>query len=471
MASLATLSLLAMARTSRRWWPCGRISSFSSSGDVEDESKLRLPPPASEISTRMSGEGNRGIASCLAELEEEEEEEEEEQSGVSEDHDKQGFGVLFNARVSPHDRETMFTIAMDSLTCEQKALLLNEVSRISSGELLNTNQDLAIFLASGSLEIDLSGCSLLRPEVCKKMFTSIKSMPLTSLNISDCHPYMSGLMLSEVWGHVPRLERLEFRATSLLFNFNKAIMDLASKCANMCHIDLSLSINLSDDAVSALLAACKELTVLKVANCPRITDDAFKIQPSSSSLVELELWGNRAITDTALHRIGCNDKIHLRRLLLTGTNTTSKGLQCLNLDELQTLEMGECELFLDDIQFVLTSARNLERLDLSWCENIEDDMLSTIANNAPSTLLEVFSPQAPGPGTMRLSGRLVCEVDMQQQQVSVDEILVLAYSKCKETPIARSELAQRGHCLRDRGGDVQAFLLDIVEVGRLQTSF
>ncbi|EKX42228.1 hypothetical protein GUITHDRAFT_111790 [Guillardia theta CCMP2712] len=271
---------------------------------------------------------------------------------------------------------------MESLTGEQKALLLNEVSRISSGELLNANKDLASFLASGASDIDLSGCSLLRPEVCKDMFTSVGSMQLISMNISDCHPYMSGLMLSEVWDHVPRLEKLEFRATSLLLNFNRAIKDLAVKCERITHIDLSLSVNLSDDAVSTLLASCRELRVLKVANCPRITDDAFRVQPISSSLAELEMWGNRAITDVALQRIGCNEDIRLRRLLLTGTSTTSRGLQSLNLDEVRTLELGECELFVEDIRFILLSARNLERLDLSWCDNVEDEMLGRIAGHA-----------------------------------------------------------------------------------------
>ena len=74
----------------------------------------------------------------------------------------------------------------------------------------------------------------------------------------------------------------------------------------------------------------------------------------------------------------------MRRLLLTGTSTTSRGLQSLNLDELRTLELGECELFVEDIRFILFSAQNLERLDLSWCDNVEDEMLGRIAGHAHS---------------------------------------------------------------------------------------
>ena len=295
MANLSAISLLAMARTSRRWWPSGRVSSISPLGGSEDEASARSPHTSSDISTDLPGEIKTG-PSWASELEEEG----ERQSNIPDGDDQHGIGILFSSRVPLHDRDRMFSMAMESLTGEQKALLLNEVSRISSGELLNANKDLASFLASGASDIDLSGCSLLRPEVCKDMFTSVGSMQLISMNISDCHPYMSGLMLSEVWDHVPRLEKLEFRATSLLFNFNRAIKDLALKCERITHIDMSLSVNLSDDAVSTLLASCRELRVLKVANCPRLTDEAFRLQPISSSLAELEMWGNRAITGQGL---------------------------------------------------------------------------------------------------------------------------------------------------------------------------
>ena len=138
-------------------------------------------------------------------------------------------------------------------------------------------------------------------------------------------------------------------------------------------------------AISALIHQCRQLRELRLAQCIRITDEAFLRLPSGEhydALRILDLTDCNELQDAGLQKI-VNAAPRLRNLVLAKCrNITDRGLLAITRlgKNLHFLHLGHCANITDyGVSHLIKYCNRIRYIDFSCCSNLTDDSVSHLA--------------------------------------------------------------------------------------------
>eukprot|EP00118_Oscarella_pearsei_P012154 m.86967 g.86967 ORF g.86967 m.86967 type:complete len:805 (+) comp36521_c0_seq1:152-2566(+) len=296
-----------------------------------------------------------------------------------------------------------------------------------------TSQGLHYFTTSKGcrklIYADVSGCEQITPEGMKciaRGCTSLQTIILNDLpGLSDesihalttyCHSLKHASFLGGTSVTDEALKYLSLQSRklqSIRLEGNASITDVALKtmgraCPELNYVSAVDCPKVTDHALKAL-GGCRNIRVLNVADCVRLTDAGVRhiIEGSSGAkLREINLTNCIRVSDVTLLRL--SQKCHrltyasfcfcehisdagvellgnlpsLISLDLTGCNIGDQALAALgqNSLNLKDLNISECVQITDmGLQKFCTNCQNLESLDISNCYNLTDGAIQTVA--------------------------------------------------------------------------------------------
>ncbi|XP_057614534.1 dynein regulatory complex subunit 6 isoform X2 [Chionomys nivalis] len=241
--------------------------------------------------------------------------------------------------------------------------------------------------------LDLSGCTQVLVEKCSRISTVVF---IGSPHISDC----AFKALSSC-----NLKKIRFEG-------NKRITDACFKYIDknypgINHIYMVDCRALTDSSLKSL-SVLKQLAVLNLTNCVRISDAGlrqFLDGPASVRLRELNLTNCTLLGDNSivrlsercpnLHYLSLRNCDHLTDMAiefitsmlslisidLSGTLITNEGLSTLSRHRrLRELSLSECINITDlGIRSYCRTSLHLEHLDVSFCTHLTDEIIKTVA--------------------------------------------------------------------------------------------
>ncbi|XP_040591137.1 dynein regulatory complex subunit 6 isoform X3 [Mesocricetus auratus] len=274
--------------------------------------------------------------------------------------------------------------------------------------------------------LDLSGCTQISVQGFRNIASSctgimhltINDMPTLTDNcvkvlVEKC-PHISTV----VFIGSPHISDCAFKALSscnlrkIRFEGNKRITDACFKYIDknypgISHIYMVDCKALTDSSLKSL-SVLKQLTVLNLTNCIRISDIGlrqFLDGPASVRIRELNLTNCSLLGDVSvvrlsercpnLHYLSLRNCEHLTDLAieyiasmlslisidLSGTSISNEGLTILSRHrKLKELSLSECTNITDlGIRTYCKTSMNLEHLDVSYCSQLSDDIIKTVA--------------------------------------------------------------------------------------------
>ncbi|XP_053572511.1 dynein regulatory complex subunit 6 [Bombina bombina] len=288
------------------------------------------------------------------------------------------------------------------------------------------------YLGSGKgcrklIYLDLSGCTQISVDGFK--FVAAGCCSLQELHINDmftltdncilslldkCHNFTSVSLLGS-----PHLSDAVFKVlaqgrklTKIRIEGNNRITDASIKvisksCPNLNHIYIGDCQKITDISLKHI-SALKNIVVLNVADCVRISDPGVRQVlegPSGAKIRELNLTNCVRVSDLSLLRIAqkCHSLTYLslrfcenvtdsgiellgNMLLLlsidlSGTSITDQGLSVLGANsKIKELIVSECPGISDiGIQKFCQQSRDLEQLDISHCLQVTNNTVETLA--------------------------------------------------------------------------------------------
>lgn len=168
---------------------------------------------------------------------------------------------------------------------------------------------------------------------------------------------------------------------SCLFS-TSGLLGLALNCKNLVEIDLSNGTELKDSAMAAV-AQAKNLEKLWLARCKSITDMGVGcVAVGCRKLKFISLKWCLAVGDLGVGLIAVKCK-HIRYLDLSYLPITNKCLSSiLKLDHLEELFLEGCFGIDDNLSVLKHRCKSLKSLDLSTCQNINHNGLSSLISGA-----------------------------------------------------------------------------------------
>lgn len=150
---------------------------------------------------------------------------------------------------------------------------------------------------------------------------------------------------------------------------------------HITHLDLSLSVRITDPSVMEICETLKELKSLKLRRCRALTDVSVKMIANLPQLEVLDISECEFITSAAIiDGIACKRNEVLQELYLSALNICKKAITKVteNIPNLRVLDLSYCFNHIDDVcvQMVLKNLVLLRELNLNLCERISDGGLT-----------------------------------------------------------------------------------------------
>lgn len=159
---------------------------------------------------------------------------------------------------------------------------------------------------------------------------------------------------------------------------------VAAKCQYLKKVSLKRREQVRDAGVVALVSNAKELAVLDLSWCGKITDEAFDAMEKMGFLEELYLEGCSLVTNSSLISLAEAPSATLRILDLAQCDQiTDCGLFFIpQMCCLEELNLADCGPKITDEGGVSVSwISSLRMLDFSWLINLSDETLVAVARN------------------------------------------------------------------------------------------
>lgn len=207
---------------------------------------------------------------------------------------------------------------------------------------------------------------------------------LSHLCLSWCKEHLNNLVLS-LAPKFTKLQVLSLRQNKPQLEDN-AVQTISNYCHDLCDLDLSKSYKLSDASLYALAHGCPRLTKLNISGCTGFSDSGLAYLTNfCTKLKYLNLCGcARAASDKSLQAIAYNCR-QLQSLNLGWCEgVTDKGVICLALGcpDLRAMDLCGCVLITDESVIALANGcRRLRSLGLYYCQNITDRAMYSLANS------------------------------------------------------------------------------------------
>lgn len=231
-------------------------------------------------------------------------------------------------------------------------------------------------IAPSIQHLDLTGCYSLSADALLEV-TKLWGHSLKALNLEFCSTLAQTIHLS-----VPSTSYLLLQKLSLA---NTPVTDLgvrffAARAPDLVDIILQGCSNITDISMSAIAQFCKQVRVLNLSNCDKITNYSVQIiaQEVASHLQELNLNECRQITGCVLDYLAyyCPNikKLYLRDTSICGSEVASL-CDAWSLTELNIHGLNISD---SDLISITASQPHLEILDVSFCNNVTESGLREI---------------------------------------------------------------------------------------------
>ena len=329
---------------------------------------------------------------------------------------------------------------------------------------------------SSAKELDLTpglvdDSQAISPEVLKKRLarpTPAKQFALAFCKVSD---ESFALIAATSWIQHLSLENCDISNESLgrlaqqhlptIYLGNSNFNDIGAARLSLCQDLQSIKVNssqLSDEGVSKL-CSIKNLKRLALDVCPKITDKSLIEIAKCKELYNLSLTGATQITNGGLLAL---EKTHLTYLGLASTRIDDAGMVYISkIDTLQELILDRTEVTINGINELCRSSKNLRRIDLQHCPNIELKKLRELNTEFPKIQ---FMTTAIGQDSKDAGGE-----PTQTIQKSIDEVLLpndsadakalIAKGKWEEAePLLKRVLHEKEKALGPNSRDVAEIL-------------
>ncbi|KAG0488081.1 hypothetical protein HPP92_006892 [Vanilla planifolia] len=262
-------------------------------------------------------------------------------------------------------------------------MVVDSREKSNSGSAITGWKDLPMELLLRIVSLGDDRMVILASGVCTGWRDAI-SLGLNHLCLSWCKEHMNNLVLS-LAPKFTKLKVLSLRQNKPQLE-DTAIQAIADYCHDLCDLDLSKSQKLSDSSLYALAHGCPQLTKLNISGCTAFSDCALSYLTSfCKKLKYLNLCGCvRAASDRALQAIAVNCR-QLQSLNLGWCeDITDEGVICLALGcpDLRAIDLCGCLLITDESVVALANGcPHLRSLGLYYCQNITDRAMYSLANS------------------------------------------------------------------------------------------
>ncbi|KAI4374216.1 hypothetical protein MLD38_012232 [Melastoma candidum] len=227
-------------------------------------------------------------------------------------------------------------------------------------------------------EISLSKCAGVTDEGLSFLVT--KHGQLKKFDLTCCRK-ITEVSIAHITRSCTALTSLRMESCTLVPK--EAFMLIGQRCAYLEELDLTE--NEIDDEGLEYISRCTRIRVLKLGICLDITDKGLScIGASCPELIELDLYRSAGVTDTGISSIarGCPNLEMINVAYCNGITDTS--LAALSkCSSLNTLECRGCPLVTSvGISAVAVSCRQLTKLDIKKCGNIDDSGMIPLARHS-----------------------------------------------------------------------------------------
>ncbi|KAL3750077.1 hypothetical protein ACJRO7_011112 [Eucalyptus globulus] len=237
---------------------------------------------------------------------------------------------------------------------------------------------------------------------------------------------------------------------------NLGLMRLVSGCVNLRVLDLTCCHSITDAAIFAISDSCRNLKCLKLESCNMITEKSLYYLGSFCLLLEeLDLTDCGGINDTGLEYLSNCLELSCLKLALCPT-ISDKGLghiasKCRKICE---IDLYRCNGIGDDALAALSSGcKKLRRLNLSYCSDVTDRGMEYLGQLEELWDLEMRSLfNVTGVGLMALAAgcKRLADLDMKYcENVDDSGFWALAYyaRNLRQINLSHCNISNMGLCM------------------------
>eukprot|EP01126_Amoeba_proteus_P065275 TRINITY_DN9253_c0_g4_i2.p1 TRINITY_DN9253_c0_g4~~TRINITY_DN9253_c0_g4_i2.p1 ORF type:complete len:392 (+),score=57.12 TRINITY_DN9253_c0_g4_i2:347-1522(+) len=205
---------------------------------------------------------------------------------------------------------------------------------------------------------------------------------LASLNLSRCL-LIKDSGITNLSRNSPNLTKLVVASCQDITD--QSVLELSSFCKKLANVDFSNCNRLTDISLSTLASSCLQLRKCNLYNCNLVTDATIEaLTEFCPGLEHLNISCCGQLTDKSIEKIAsCCPR--LRHLWLEECNITTEGLSHLNIcSNLKSLNLGYSKGLNDAVLVMLAEGcPKMKKIDLSYCNKITAACLGKVLRAWP----------------------------------------------------------------------------------------
>lgn len=225
-------------------------------------------------------------------------------------------------------------------------------------------------------ELSLSKCLGVTDEGLSSLVTKHKD--LRKLDITCCRK-ITHASVAHITNSCSSLVSLKMESCALILA--EAFVLIGQRCQFLEELDVTDN-EIDDEGLKAI-SRCSQLKSLKLGICLNISDEGLvHIGIGCSKLKELDLYRSDGIGDSSISAIatGCPG-LEMINIAYCKSITDRSLMSLSNCSKLNTLESRGCPLITSDgLEAVSTGCKQLSKLDIKKCRNIDDAGMISLAH-------------------------------------------------------------------------------------------
>lgn len=164
------------------------------------------------------------------------------------------------------------------------------------------------------------------------------------------------------------------------------IYELVQKCTNLTELVLEYS-PITDTSLELISHYCKNLQIISLKCCKKLTDTGLKALRQCGSLVSVNLGQASGLTDGALIAI-CSGNPLLKVLVAGYGQVSDRALKAIaTCKHMRELALNNCPRITNNgLKQIAEGCPMLRYISLSYCEHITDSGVIALANGCPRLL-------------------------------------------------------------------------------------
>jgi len=286
-----------------------------------------------------------------------------------------------------------------------------------------SGRSILALLTPGVCSVELSWCQNIGPDIVHNLGERCPS--LHTLKLAGC----AGV--NDAWTHslssLPNLTNLDISNNAGLTTIGVATV--VTVCTSLQRLNLSGIDDVEDVHVCAAITNMPNLSTLVLKGCRSISDHAFLGIPDSPNLSAVLLKGCSQLSGTVLAPI-LSHATNLTSLHLTGVRATPHRIRQLqDLTRLESIKLGECDLSNGALSS-LRSLSRLRRLDVSWCEDVCDVDVVAVASTCPLQTLRARMCVSLTDVSLDVLGPSLTKLDMSGCELLTNDGLTSLAKNC-----------------------------------------